>query len=110
GVAIANNTTDSKLEKIMIKLGILKAYKQDDLKVIEGVGPKIEKLLQDAGITTWSTLSETSVDRLKEILNAAGSNFQLADPTTWPEQARLAANGQFKELEEYQDFLSGGKE
>ena len=52
GVAIANNTTDSKLEKIMIKLGILKAYKQDDLKVIEGVGPKIEKLLQDAGITT----------------------------------------------------------
>jgi predicted flap endonuclease-1-like 5' DNA nuclease len=110
GMTNASNTTDSKLEKIMIKLGILKAYKQDDLKVIEGIGPKIEKLLHDAGIKTWATLSETSTDRLKEILNAAGSNFQLADPSSWAKQAEMAASGQFKDLEDYQDFLNGGKE
>lgn len=109
GVADANNTTDSKLEKVLIKLGILRAYKQDDLKVIEGIGPKIEKLLQDAGISTWATLAETSTDRIQEVLNAAGSNFQLADPATWPKQAGMLAAGQFKELEEYQEFLNKGK-
>jgi predicted flap endonuclease-1-like 5' DNA nuclease len=109
GVADANNKTDSKLEKVMIKLGILKAYKQDDLKVIEGIGPKIAQLLEDAGIKTWAALSETSTDRIQEILNAAGTNFQLADPTSWPAQAGLAAEGKFKELEDLQDQLNGGK-
>jgi len=101
--------TDSKLEKYLIKIGALKAFKQDDLKAIEGIGPATDKLLRENEINTWRELSNTSVDRLKSILTEAGSRFGLSDPTTWPKQAQLAADGQFDELREYQDFLDGGK-
>lgn len=104
-----SGNTDSKLEKIMIKLGLLRRYKQDDLKAIEGIGPKIAGLLHDAGITTWRALSTTAVDRIQEILNAAGPRYKLADPKTWPKQAELAAEGKFKELQTYQDELDGGR-
>ena len=49
--------TDSKLEKIMIKLGLIKKWKQDDLKAVEGIGPKIAGLLMDSGIKTWKQLA-----------------------------------------------------
>ncbi|MCB0660779.1 MAG: hypothetical protein KDC04_07580, partial [Saprospiraceae bacterium] len=64
--------TDSKLEKYLIKIGLLKKWAQDDLKAVEGIGPKIEGLLHDAGINTWRALSETSADRIKHILDQAG--------------------------------------
>lgn len=101
--------SDSKAEKVMVKLGILKAWKLDDLKAVEGIGPKIAGLLNDAGINTWRELANTSVDRLESILEAAGKRYQLADPSTWPKQAGLAADGNWDELERYQDFLQGGK-
>ena len=101
--------TDSKLEKMMIKLGLLRKYKQDDLKAIEGIGPKIEGLLHEAGITTWRELANTEVTRIQEILNAAGPRYKLADPGTWPRQAELAADGKFRELQQYQDELTGGR-
>ncbi len=101
--------SDSKAEKVMVKLGIIKAWKENDLKAVEGIGPKIEGLLNNGGITTWRGLAQTSVGKLKEILAAAGDRYQLADPTTWPKQAELAADGKWDELEEYQDFLQGGK-
>jgi predicted flap endonuclease-1-like 5' DNA nuclease len=102
--------TNAKVEKVMVKLGFLKKYKQDDLKAIEGIGPKISGLLIDAGITTWRELAKTSISRIQEILDAAGSRYKLASPSTWPKQAELAADGKWQELTEYQDFLQGGKE
>jgi len=101
--------TDSKLEKYLIKIGALKAFKQDDLKAIEGIGPATDKLLRENGINTWRELANTSVEQIKSILTAAGSRFALSDPTTWPEQAQLAADGKFDKLREYQDFLDGGR-
>jgi predicted flap endonuclease-1-like 5' DNA nuclease len=86
-----------------------KKWKSDDLKIVEGIGPKIEELLHEAGIKTWQALSETSADRLKEILDAAGPSFQIHDPGTWPQQAGLAAAGKWDELKKLQDDLSGGK-
>jgi predicted flap endonuclease-1-like 5' DNA nuclease len=62
----------------------------DDLKKIEGIGPKIESVLQEAGIRTYAQLAVTGADRLKLILKDAGVR---AAPDTWPEQARLAAVG-----------------
>ncbi|MDX1943623.1 MAG: helix-hairpin-helix domain-containing protein [Saprospiraceae bacterium] len=82
----------------------------DDLKIIEGIGPKIEGLLKNAGIHTWEELSETDAERLREILNQAGESYRIHDPTTWPAQARLAANGSWELLREYQDQLKGGRE
>ncbi len=105
----ASGMTDSKLEKYLIKIGALKAFKQDDLKAIEGIGPATDKLLRENGINTWRELANSSAESIKAILTAAGSRFALSDPTTWPKQAELAADGKFDELREYQDFLDGGK-
>jgi predicted flap endonuclease-1-like 5' DNA nuclease len=84
-------------------------YKADDLKIVEGIGPKIAELLHKAGIKTWKALSETAPARIKEILDAAGPSYQIHDPSTWPEQAGMADNGQWDALKKYQDELDGGK-
>jgi len=103
------SATDSKIEKIMTKLGILKKWKKDDLKAIEGIGPKIEKLLLGSGIDTWEKLSQSEINDLVNILSDAGKKFQLADPGSWPKQAKLAALGHWNELETLQDSLKGGR-
>ncbi len=102
--------TDSKVEKLLVKLGILKKWDKDDLKAIEGIGPKIESLLHKEGIKTWRDLSVAPVSRIQSILDNAGKRYALADPGTWPKQAELAADGKWEELEKYQDYLQGGKE
>ncbi len=79
----------------------------DDLTRIEGIGPKISGVLQEAGIPTFTQLANTEVNRLKEILKEA--NLRLADPSTWPEQAKLAAAGEWEALETLQDNLKGGR-
>ena len=79
----------------------------DDLQRIEGIGPKISGLLQGAGITTFAQLAAADVVRLDQIVRAAG--ITIADPTTWPEQARLAAAGRWEELEVLQEELKGGR-
>lgn len=109
GKGNASGQTDSKLEKYLIKIGALKAFKQDDLKAIEGIGPATEKLLHNNGVKTWRELANTTADKLRQILESGGSRFSLGDPTTWPKQAEMAADGKFDELREYQDFLDGGK-
>jgi NADH-quinone oxidoreductase subunit I len=82
----------------------------NDLKRIEGIGPKIEKLLQAAGINTFAQLSETTADRIEEILKEANVDLaNLVDPTSWPKQAKLAANEKWTALERYQERLKGGK-
>lgn len=86
-----------------------KKYKQDDLKIVEGIGPKIEELFHSHDIKTWKTLSETDPERLKEILVAAGPNFQIHDPSTWPAQAGMADRGEWDALKKWQDELDAGK-
>ena len=83
----------------------------DDLKRIEGIGPEISSVLQTAGIKTFAQLAELEVDRIKKILGDADPNLlRLADPGTWPKQARLAAAGKWEALEKWQARLKGGKE
>lgn len=82
----------------------------DDLKVIEGIGPKVEQLLKDAGFINLTDIAAAAATDLQEILDKAGSNFRLQDASTWPAQARLAVNGDWDLLEEYQQKLKGGKE
>ena len=81
----------------------------DDLAVIEGIGPKIAELLVNGGIRTFAQLAAASVDEVRAILAAGGSRFSLADPTTWGQQAALAAAGQSEELAALQASLKGGK-
>ncbi len=109
---IAHQTADgseSKAENLMIKMGIIKKWTLDDLKAVEGIGPKIEGLLNDAGINTWRELANTAVDKIQSILDAAGDRFNLADPMTWPHQAGFAADGKWDELDDLQEKLLGGR-
>lgn len=89
---------------------VKKADKGDNLKMVEGVGPKIEGLLHDAGIVTFKDLSEASVERIQEILDEAGPRYKTHNPGTWPKQAEMAAEGKWDELKEWQDSLNGGVE
>ncbi len=86
-----------------------KADKGDDLKKIEGIGPKIEELFHNAGIKTFAEMAAADPSRLKEILNDAGPRYQMHDPASWPMQADLAAKGEWDELKVWQESHKGGK-
>jgi large subunit ribosomal protein L21 len=98
-----------KAEKVAEAKAPKAAKKADDLKIIEGVGPKAAEALVEAGITTFSKLAKTSADAVKAILEASESKLSHLDPTTWAQQAQLAADGKMDELKKLQDELNGGK-
>ncbi len=81
----------------------------DDLKKVEGIGPKIAGLLNDAGINTFADLGKAKITTLREVLANAGKRYQMHDPKTWSKQAKLAAKGKWDELKALQDVLNGGK-
>ncbi|MEZ7499010.1 50S ribosomal protein L21 [Flavobacterium sp. Arc3] len=83
--------------------------KADDLKIVEGVGPKAAEALVAAGIDTFAKLAKAKAAAVKEILEASESKLSHLDPTTWAQQAQLAADGKMDELKKLQDELNGGK-
>lgn len=82
----------------------------DDLTIVEGIGPKIDELLHQAGIDTFARLARARIDELQAILDGGGAHFRLANPGTWPQQAALAADNRWHELKRLQDELIGGIE
>ncbi|MFK7781813.1 50S ribosomal protein L21 [Psychroserpens sp.] len=80
--------------------------KADDLKKIEGIGPKIASTLVEAGIATFADLSKADAAKISEIISGVRGNH-VTD--TWPAQAKLAADGKWDELKKWQDELDGGK-
>jgi len=83
--------------------------KGNDLKKIEGIGPKIASVLAEKGIDTFEKLSEASVDKIVEILKDAGTRFSIHKPNSWPKQAKLAFEEKWDKLKKLQDTLKGGK-
>lgn len=86
------------------------AEKSDNLKVIEGIGPKIEQLLNANGINTFSKLADSNPEYINTLLKNAGTRFQIHDAGSWPLQAGLARDEKWDELAELQERLDGGKE
>ncbi|GGD22620.1 50S ribosomal protein L21 [Hyunsoonleella pacifica] len=83
-----------------------KKEKADDLKKIEGIGPKIASTLVEAGIATFAELAKAKPEAISEIIaNVRGNHVT----DTWPAQAKLAAEGKWDELKKWQDELDGGK-
>ncbi len=80
--------------------------KADDLKKVEGIGPKIAETLIAAGITTFAELAKLKADKISDIIADVRGNH-VTD--TWPKQAKLAAEGKWDELKKWQDELNGGK-
>jgi len=81
----------------------------DNLKRIEGIGPKIAEVLRSSGVISFEKLAGMNPEQIKSVLNAAGDRFSFQDPTTWPAQADLAAKGKWDELKTWQEELKGGK-
>jgi small subunit ribosomal protein S2 len=79
----------------------------DALEKLEGIGPKVASLLNQDGITTFAQLADTPVDQLKELLDA--NKLQMIHPGSWPQQAKLAAAGDWEALQKLQDELKGGR-
>lgn len=103
-----NVLTASPIEVTKTAVPKIEKSKKDDLKVVEGIGPKIEGLFNAAGIHTFEHLANSTPEQLKEILVAAGSRYQMHDPTTWPAQSNLAEEGKWEELKKWQDELNKG--
>ncbi len=82
----------------------------DDLTKVEGIGPKAAEALGKNGINSYATLAKAEPDNIKEILTEASSRMAHLDPTSWPKQAEMAANGKWDELKEWQDSVKGGVE
>ena len=80
--------------------------KADDLKKVEGIGPKIAETLAAAGIVTFEDLAKATPEAISEIIAGVRGNH-VTD--TWPAQAQLAADGKWDELKKWQDELDGGK-
>lgn len=79
----------------------------DNLEIVEGIGPKTAAVLRAAGITSLAALAASTAAQLTPVLKGAGLRF--ADPTTWPQQADLAVKGRLEELRALQDRLKVGR-
>lgn len=101
-------TGDFDAEAAKAALG--KKIKVNDLTIIEGIGPKIAEIFSNAGIATWADLASADVERCKAILAEAGDRYKMHDPNTWPRQAKLAAEGDWQVLADWQEELDGGRE
>ena len=76
-------------EKVTVKVASAKSdVKKDDLKTINGIGPKLEEFLNEAGIHTFTKLASTEVAELQKILDTAGTRFRTHDPSNWTVQAK----------------------
>lgn len=85
-----------------------KTIKENSLTVVEGIGPKIEKLFHQHNVNSWKALSECTVEKCQKVLNSGGENYKLHNPKTWPKQAQMAYEGKWQQLFDWQEKLDGG--
>ena len=78
----------------------------DDLAVIDGIGPKIEELFREHGVTTFAQIAKMSVPQLQAVLDAGGPHFKLANPATWAQQAQLILDNKWGDLKKLHDELA----
>lgn len=105
GVATKSITFDANSAKAVFGKNIT----LDDLKVIEGIGPKIESMFRDSGIKTWKAVSEASVADCQKVLDKGGKRYQIHDPASWPMQARMCYEGKWTDLMKWQEEHKHGK-
>lgn len=103
----ADSSSPFSAQAALIALG--KKVKQDDLKVVEGIGPKIEQLFHSNGITTWKDLSKIPVAKCQQVLDSGGEAYKIHDPASWPMQAKMCYEGKWKELALWQEEHKHGK-
>ena len=98
---------DGEERKPAKKAAAPKAKSADDLKKVEGIGPKVVQVLSGIGISTFEDLANAKVADIQSALEDA--KLKMMNPTTWPAQAKLAATGDWAGLEKLQGELKGGR-
>ncbi|NNE03383.1 MAG: hypothetical protein HKN52_09475 [Eudoraea sp.] len=106
---VAASATDPKFNAKAAKIAFGRLVKNDDLKLIEGIGPKIQSLFHNYEIKTWKALSQVSVAKCQEVLDSGGDRYKVHDPASWPMQAKMAYEGKWKELAKWQHEHKHGK-
>ncbi|MGB1039874.1 MAG: hypothetical protein ACPGVD_03300 [Flavobacteriales bacterium] len=104
----SSKSTEVSFDSSLAKKIMGKPINKNDIKIVEGIGPKIEQLLSLKGIRNWEELSNSSTTELKSILKNGGDSFSFHKPDTWSNQAKLAHEGKWDELKKLQDYLKGG--
>ena len=109
--AAAPKAAAKKVEKkeAPAKKAAPKKAKADDLKKIEGVGPKAMEAMVNAGLDTFAKVAKAKPEAIEAILAEASSRLAHLVANTWPQQAKLAADGKWDELKDLQDKLDGGR-
>ena len=98
----------AQVDRVAAKAAGFTVRGMDDLEIVEGIGPKIAGLLNDAGVYYFYELAGMTPAQIQAILDKAGPNYQLAKPDTWPEQSAMAAANRWAELRRLQDDLIAG--
>jgi len=116
-VAEKDTTKETKEDAVPVtekkeKAAVKKTAKvdADNLTKIEGIGPKAAEALTKAGIDSYAKLAKANAEKIKEILTEASSRMAHLDPESWPKQAKMAADGNWDELKDWQDKAKGGVE
>jgi small subunit ribosomal protein S2 len=107
---VVAKTTENEVNVEAVEEAVKTEGKADDLTKIEGVGPKAAEALTNAGLSTYAKVALADAEKMKEVLTEASSRMAHLDPTSWPKQAQMAADGKWDELKEWQDSVKGGVE
>lgn len=99
-----------RLQAFPTALSVASVPVRDDLKLIEGIGPKIESILNADNIVTFADLAASSESQLRDLLMKQGERYRIHNPATWPQQAGLARDHEWDQLKTLQDELQGGRE
>jgi large subunit ribosomal protein L21 len=110
GKKAASTKKEEAPKKAEPKKTATKKSSSDDLKKIEGAGPKAAEALLNAGLDTFAKVAKSTPEKLSTILSEASSRLAHIVTDTWPKQAKLADEGKWDELEELQERLEGGIE
>jgi len=105
----ASGKTAHSALRVKTKTAAISVIVKEDFTKVEGVGKKIEALLNKNKIYSYKQLSKSTITNLKAILESAGNKYSMHNPGTWPKQAKLAAEAKWEDLELLQKHLKGGK-
>ncbi|MEP0263249.1 hypothetical protein [Dokdonia sp.] len=104
-----STVTVAAFDAAAAKAAFGKSIKENDLTIVEGIGPKIKELFHNFDIKTWASLADTSIEKCQEVLHSGGKRFEIHRPNSWPMQAGLASEGKWTELKKWQDEHDYGK-
>ena len=100
---------DKKLDEVRVKkevaveekIVVEKVNEVDDLKVIKGIGPVLEKSLNELNITAYSQIAKMTIKNMTKLLTDSGINAKIYDLSGWKAQAKLALKGDMEAVKNW---------